>query len=179
MITIIRPVITAVFFAIFSTTSFADMAHDKGLHLDHFTIRATTANAGATAAYGVIHNHSDAADRLIAARADFAAKVEIHEMVLDQDVMKMRALEDGLLIGAGEMAELKKGGLHIMLMGLKAPIKMGQNYQIELIFEKAGSVMIDAETISLREKKSHDHEAHDHEAHDHGSDHKGHGEHKQ
>ena len=178
MITIIRPVITAVFFAILSTTSFADMAHDKGLHLDHFTIRATTANAGATAAYGVIHNHSDEADRLIAARADFAAKVEIHEMVLEQDVMRMRALEGGLLIGADEMAELKKGGLHIMLMGLKAPIKMGQNYQIELIFEKAGSVMIDAETISLREKKSHDHEAHDHEAHDHGSDHKGHGEHK-
>ena len=168
MITIFRPVITAVFFAILSTISFADMAHDKGLHFDHFTIRATTANAGATAAYGVIHNHSDEADRLIAARADFAAKVEIHEMVLDQDVMRMRALEGGVLIGADEMAELKKGGLHIMLMGLKAPIKMGQNYQIELIFEKAGSVMIDAETISLREKKSHDH----------GSDHKGHGEHK-
>jgi len=93
--------------------------------------------------------------------------------VLEQDVMKMRALEGGLLIGADEMAELKKGGLHIMLMDLKAPIKMGQNYQIELIFEKAGSVMIEAETISLREKKSHDHEAHDHHSHD-----KGHGEHK-
>ena len=58
-----------------------------------------------------------------------------------------------------------------MLMGLKAPIKRGKIINW-LIFEKAGSVMIEAD-ISLREKKSHDHEAHDHHSHD-----KGHGEHK-
>lgn len=169
MITMIRASFVCVFFMILATAASADESSQGTLNFENFTIRATTANAGATAAYGVIHNHGHQADRLIGAKADFAAKVEIHEMVLDQDVMRMRALEGGLMIGAQERAELKKGGLHLMLMGLREPIQMGGIYEIELIFEQAGSLMIEAETISLREKKSHDHQSHDkeHGAHKH------------
>ena len=139
-------------------------SHDHSAHRDHgdnsgimvadLVIRATTPKAGATAAYAHIHNHSDQDDILLGASVSFAKKTEIHEMVLVGDVMKMRQLEDGIAIAAGETIVLEKGGNHIMMMGLSAPIKLDDTYEITLHFKEAGMMTLAAETISLAGKKA-------------------------
>jgi periplasmic copper chaperone A len=66
-----------------------------------------------------------------------AGIVEIHEMFMDKDVMKMRAVNP-LVLPAGQAVELKPGGLHVMLMDLKAPLKAGDVIPIQLTLEGAG-----------------------------------------
>ena len=134
--------------------------HASGMMVKNLVIRATTPQAGATAAYAHIHNHSDHDDILLGAFVSFAKKTEIHEMALIGDVMKMRPLEDGIAIPAGDHIALEKGGNHIMMMGLSAPIQMGQTYDITLHFKKAGKLTYRAETISLAGKNTPKHHQH-------------------
>ena len=173
MITISRYFIAALFITLFGANAFA--GHDD-IHIHDVTIRATTPNAGATAVYAMIHNHGDEQDRLVGGRVTFAKKVEIHEMKMDGDVMKMREIEGGLVIPSDGMAHLKKGGNHMMVMGLSEPIKMDGAYEVTFSFEKAGDITVPAVVISLAGKakathdhdhKSHDHKDHDHEGHKH------------
>ena len=62
---------------------------------------------------------------------------EMHEMAMDGSVMRMRQV-DAIDLPAGQAVELKPGGLHIMLMDLKAPLKAGDTVPLTLRFEKAG-----------------------------------------
>jgi len=151
-----------------SHSAFAGTAnHEKHAHHDHnshglmvkdVVIRATTPNAGATAAYGIIHNHSDSDDRLLGASVSFAKKTEIHEMKQVGDVMKMREIAGGIIIPAGEMVALANGAEHVMIIGLSGPITMDGSYQISFEFEQAGTITVDASTISLSGKPA----AHNH-----------------
>lgn len=143
----------------FSSFVFADGGHETGVMIERIEIRATTKQAGATAAYAVIHNHGTDDDRLIGASASFARKTELHEMTLDGDVMKMRALTDGIALPAGGTIILKKRSDHIMLMGLTEQVLEDQRYQITLEFEKAGAITFEAQTIPLSGKtRTHTHE---------------------
>ena len=132
-------------------------AHNKAIMITDVVIRQTTPQAGATAAYAIIHNHGSQDDRLIAASVSFAKKTEIHEMMLDGDVMKMRELEGGLLIPAGKTVTLASGAEHIMLMGLSQPITKDSSYEIIFEFESAGTMTVPAGTISLSGGHSHSH----------------------
>lgn len=80
-------------------------------------------------------------DRLVAARAAVSNTVELHTMTMDGNVMKMRAV-DAIPVPAGRTVELKPGGLHIMFMGLKAPLGEGDTFPMTLRFEKAGEVTV-------------------------------------
>jgi len=81
------------------------------------------------------------ADRLLAASSSAAGMVQLHSMAMDGNVMKMREVE-AIELPAGKTVELKPGGLHIMLMGLKAPLKAGSSVPLTLKFEKAGAVTV-------------------------------------
>ena len=81
------------------------------------------------------------ADRLIAIFTPAAAMAHLHESKDENGVMKMKMLE-ALDIAPGQPAILKPGGMHIMLMGLKAPLKKGETIPLELTFEKAGTVQV-------------------------------------
>jgi copper(I)-binding protein len=94
------------------------------------------------AAFMVIENKG-AADRLVAATAENADHVEIHEMSMTDGVMKMREMPGGLDIPAGGKVELKPGSYHLMLMGLKQPIAAGATIKGTLTFEHAGKVAVD------------------------------------
>ncbi len=89
-----------------------------------------------------IENTGTEADRLVSASTDLTPDLQIHEMKMEGDVMKMRQLVDGLEIPAGGKVELKPGGYHFMFMQLKAPFKPGDGVKIKLKFEKAGEVDI-------------------------------------
>lgn len=87
-----------------------------------------------------IHNTGAADDRLISAESPSAGRVELHEMVMQNDVMKMRQLNDGIAVPAGTTVELKPGGLHLMFMDVKKPFVEGETVNLKLTFEKAGTV---------------------------------------
>ena len=81
------------------------------------------------------------ADRLVSARSPASSTVELHTMRMEGDVMRMREVE-AIELPAGQTVELKPGGLHLMLMGLKAPLKAGETVPVTLKFEKAGEVTV-------------------------------------
>ncbi|MEQ8481607.1 MAG: copper chaperone PCu(A)C [Hoeflea sp.] len=124
----------------------ASLAHDYklgALEIGHPYARATPPNAPVSGGYLTIRNNGETADRLIGGKAGFADRVEIHEMSMENDVMKMRELADGLEIPAGGEVELKPGGYHIMFIGLDSRMAEGDSRPVTLTFEKAGSIEVD------------------------------------
>lgn len=95
-------------------------------------VRATVARQTATGAFMQITAATDA--KLVDVRSSAAGIVEIHEMKLENNVMKMRAVDD-VALPAGKMVELKPGGYHVMLMDLKAQVKTGDTIPLTLVFE--------------------------------------------
>ncbi len=105
-------------------------------------LRATLPNQPVGGGFLQIHNAGEASDRLIGATSDVAERVEVHEMEMQGDVMKMRQLSEGLEIPAGETVTLTPGGLHIMFMGLKAGLTEGESVPVTLEFAHAGKVEV-------------------------------------
>jgi copper(I)-binding protein len=104
--------------------------------------RATPGGAKIAGGFLTIENKGAAPDRLISGSGDFAGKVEIHEMAMNNGVMTMRPLDKGLAIEPGKTVKLAPGGLHLMLMDLKSPLKQGDKVPLTLDFEKAGKVVV-------------------------------------
>jgi periplasmic copper chaperone A len=98
-------------------------------------VRGTVAQQKATGLFAQIT--SAKGGRLVSASSPAAGMVEIHEMKMEGDVMRMRALPDGLALPAGKAVELKPGGYHVMLMDLKAPLKAGDTVPVTLVIEGA------------------------------------------
>ncbi len=117
--------------------------------------RATPATAQSGGGFLTITNKGTTPDRLISARSTVSAKVEVHEMRMDGNVMRMRELEKGLEIPAGATVMLKPGGYHIMFMGLKAPFAKDTKVPVTLVFEKAGSldIVLDVEALGAAAPK--------------------------
>ncbi|MBB3021142.1 hypothetical protein FHR70_004233 [Microvirga lupini] len=105
--------------------------------------RATPGGAKVGGGYLRITNTGTAPDRLIGGSFALASKVEVHEMKLEGDVMRMKPVEGGLEIKPGATVELKPGGLHLMFMDLKEPLKEGQVLKGTLTFEKAGPIEVE------------------------------------
>lgn len=95
-------------------------------------IRGTVATQKATGAFMRLTPSANA--RLVAALSPAAGVVEIHEMAMERDIMKMRQIP-GLDLAAGRTMELKPGGYHLMLMDLKKQLKGGEQVPISLVFE--------------------------------------------
>ncbi len=106
-------------------------------------MRATPKGAAVAGAYLTISNKGTAPDRLLGGSSAAAGRFEVHSMVMEQGVAKMRPVEGGLEIKPGETVELKPGSFHIMLMDLKGPVEKGQKVKGTLQFEKAGKVDIE------------------------------------
>ena len=107
-----------------------------------------------------IMNHAEAGDRLLSGGTPAAAKVELHSMSMDGGVMKMRAMPAGIAIPAGGTVDLKPGGMHLMLIGLKAPLKKGETIKLSLRFEKAGLVRLEVPVRGVGEMAGSDHAGH-------------------
>jgi hypothetical protein len=104
--------------------------------------RATPKGADVGAGYLEIRNDGAAADRLTGGSADFA-NVEIHEMKMENGIMKMRAVTDGLEIPAHGSVKLAPSGYHLMFTGLKRQLVKGQTLKATLTFERAGAAAVD------------------------------------
>lgn len=95
-------------------------------------VRATVAQQKATGAFMQLTAKADS--KLVEAKSPVAGVVEIHEMAMDNNVMKMRQVP-GLALPAGKAVELKPGGYHVMLLDLKAQVKEGDVVPVTLVFE--------------------------------------------
>jgi copper(I)-binding protein len=104
--------------------------------------RATPGGARIGGGYVTIENKGSAPDRLIGGSADVAGKVEVHEMAMNNGVMTMRPLDQGLVIEPGKTVKLAPGGYHLMMFDLKSSLKQGDKVPVTLEFEKAGKVQL-------------------------------------
>jgi copper(I)-binding protein len=100
--------------------------------------RATVQGQKATGAFMTLTAKD--ATRLVGISSPVAGVAEVHEMKMDGDVMKMRAVEGGLDLPAGKAVELKPGGYHVMLMDLKTPLKKDTTIPVTLLFKDAKGV---------------------------------------
>jgi len=114
--------------------------------------RATAPGASVGAGYLTIMNMGEQEDLLMRVDAPFAGHTEIHEIKMDGDVAKMRPLQSGLKIPAGESVNLAPGGLHIMFMDLQHPLKAGNTHTIALHFKYHGEVSV---LLTVRSNPSH------------------------
>jgi periplasmic copper chaperone A len=106
-------------------------------------IRATPKGAPVAGGYMTITNTGTTPDRLVGGTAALAGRVELHSMVMEQGVAKMRPVAGGIEITPGQTVELKPGSLHVMLMELKQSLKPGENVRGTLEFETAGKLEIE------------------------------------
>jgi copper(I)-binding protein len=111
--------------------------------------RATPHGASVGGAYLTITNMGSAPDRLIGGASAVAKEVQVHEMTMENGVMKMRPVAGGLEIKPGATVTLKPGGYHIMFVGLRQPLKQGEHFKVTLAFAKAGKVDVDFTTEGI------------------------------
>jgi copper(I)-binding protein len=132
--------------------------------------RATVQGQKATGAFMKITAKDNA--KLVGVSSPVAGVVEIHEMKMDKDVMKMSALPNGLELPAGKAVELKPGGYHVMLMDLKAPLTKDTTIPLTLSVQDAKGVKSAVELKLLVGMQApampgHDHTKHNHSEHKH------------
>ncbi len=134
----------------------ADVKHGN-ITIGHPWARATPGVVKNSAAFMTL-SAKDGADKLIGVSGDVAREIQIHTMLTEAGVMKMREIKS-LDVPANGKTELKPGGLHIMLIGLKDGLKEGQKFPLKLKFEKAGEVTVD---FVAEKPGAHDHSGHKH-----------------
>lgn len=100
--------------------------------------RETVAGQSTTAAYMTLANRGQGDDRLVSVAAAAPASASLHSTKNEGGISRMRSLESGLAIPAGATIDLKPGGTHVMLTGLKAPVRSGDVVKLTLRFEKSG-----------------------------------------
>ena len=128
------------------------------LEIKHPWARATPKGAAVAGGYMTIINKGTAPDRLVGFSSLVAGKFEIHEMSMDNGVMKMRPIVNGIEIKPGQTVEFKPGSYHLMFMGLKQPFEQGKRVKGTLEFERAGKVEIEyvVEAIGTTTPSEHD-----------------------
>jgi copper(I)-binding protein len=128
-------------------------------------VRATVSQQKATGAFMQITSAQDA--QLVSASSPVAGVVEVHEMTMEKDVMKMRAMKS-LDLPAGKSVELKPGGYHVMLMDLKQQMKEGDTVPVTLVVEgkdkKRSTIEVKAavKALTTQAKPADPHSAHKH-----------------
>ncbi len=112
------------------------------MHIAHPWARPTVAQQPTGAAYLSIENRGKNADTLVRASSPIASEVQIHSMKMEGTTMRMREVPK-LEIAPGAKVALTPGdGYHMMLIGLKQPLKAGDKFPMQLVFEKAGQVQV-------------------------------------
>jgi copper(I)-binding protein len=115
--------------------------------------RATPAGARVAGGYVNIENKGSSPDRLIGGSFARSERVEIHSMAETNGTMTMRPVEGGIEIPPGKTLSLAPSGLHLMLLGLKQPLKKGEKVDGTLVFDRAGTVKVEFEVEAVGAKK--------------------------
>jgi periplasmic copper chaperone A len=139
----------------------SDSGQNATIAVEDAWSRATAAKATVGVGFATIRNRADQEDRLLSARTEIAGETEIHQMTMEDGVMKMRKMAEGLAVPAQGEVVLKSGGYHLMLINLKRPLVEGEQFSATLTFEKAGPVDVAFKVLGFGASKAegshHDH----------------------
>ncbi len=124
----------------FSGAAMAQNAAVGSIKVENAYTRATAPGQQVAGGFLKIENKG-VADQLLSASSPVAGEVQLHEMAMDGNVMKMRQVKD-IPVPANGAVELKPGGLHLMFMNIKAPLAAGETVPVKLKFAKAGEVEV-------------------------------------
>jgi copper(I)-binding protein len=137
---------TAVLLAALSLVAGAASAENfsaGSIEINNPWIRATPRGAAVAGAYMTIVNQGVEAERLIGGSIPGISRFEVHQMVMDGNVAKMRPVKGGVEIKPGQSVALSPNSFHVMLIGLKQPFQQGQHVKGTLEFQKAGKVDVE------------------------------------
>lgn len=109
--------------------------------------RVTPTGADTAAVYVTLK--SPVLDRLVGASTPEASKAEMHQITVDGGVMVMRPVQGGLVLPPGQPVPLQPGGYHIMLTGLKAPLKLNQTFPLHLTFQVSQPIDVVARVAAV------------------------------
>ena len=123
------------------------IADQAGVQAQQPWARATAPGQKVGAAYVTLT--SPTADRLTGGSSPAAGKVEVHETSMDNNVMRMRSMPNGLVLPAGQPTPLEPGGYHLMLMDLKHPLVAGQTFPLQLDFEHAPPMTVQVKVAPI------------------------------
>ena len=143
-------------------SAFAEKNTFKTLVIQNVWIKDNPYNHPRTAGYLTIHNKSNSDTKLIAVSSSIAEKIEIHQMSMDNDIMKMRPLKDGLIIPANTITYLKPGDFHLMFFGLKKQMIPMEIHLINLTFQSLGTMAVHALVKPSENGENFNHENHNH-----------------
>lgn len=134
----------------------AAFAHDYNsgdLVIDHPWARPSFGASPNGVAYMSVTNTGSATERLVGISGDVAERIELHKTTMEGDVMRMRPVTGGVEIPPGETVRFAPGAMHVMLMGLKMPLKEGEAFPLSLSFERAGGVEVSVHVENQGGKK--------------------------
>src|ERR1043165_3038985 len=138
-----RVLFVAAALALFLTSAQAQDVNAGSLKISAPWARATPKGVSVGAGYLTITNSGNAPDRLIGGSTDISEDFEVHEMSMNNGIMKMRAMPTGIEIKPGQTVTFNPGGYHIMFVGLKKQLTQGERFKATLEFAKAGKVDVD------------------------------------
>jgi copper(I)-binding protein len=126
--------------------SFNTIAAD--IKIEEAKIRLVPPTSTVSAIFLKITNKSNQDIKLISAESDLAKSVELHDMIMDNGGMRMRQVQN-INLKANSTTELKRGGLHIMLIDLKNPLKEGSSHKIKLNFDDKTNQTIEVKVQTI------------------------------
>ncbi|CUS48226.1 MAG: hypothetical protein HLUCCO02_07910 [Idiomarinaceae bacterium HL-53] len=132
----------------------APLAHAQEITVDNFWLRESIPGQPNGAAFGIVENNSAMDAFLIGADIDIAEVVEVHQHLHENGQMRMVQME-ALVIPAGERVELRPGGYHLMLIGLKEPLVADTTHEMTLIFNDGTSIVVEVPVRALMNHGNH------------------------
>lgn len=152
--------------ALFATAGFA-----ADITIKEPYARASTMMSKSGAIFMTIMNSGETDDRVVAAQVDVAEKAELHTHKEDANgVMRMLEVEEGFPVPAGGMHMLKRGGDHVMMLGLTQALEQDDMISLTLTLENAGEITVEVPVdLNRKPMHGHGHSDMDHGDMDHGS----------
>jgi copper(I)-binding protein len=126
----------------------------SAIKIENAYTRATMPGQQVAGGFMKIENKGNSTDQLLSANSPIAGEVQLHEMAMEGNVMKMRQVKD-IAVPAGGAVELKPGGLHLMFMNIKAPLSAGETVPVKLKFAKAGEVEVKMPVNAMGQNAKH------------------------
>ena len=151
----LRAILGALMLSAFAT-AFAQEFKKGDLVVEHARTRATAGGQKVAAGYLDLRNGGKEADRVIGAFTPAAERIELHVVIMEREVMKMREVKS-FDVPAGGKIELRPGGPHLMIMGIKRAFKKDERIPVTLRFEKAGDLAIELLVSAIDARPEHKH----------------------
>lgn len=144
-----------------SSANAHDYDHDN-FHVDHPWARPTFALATTGAVYLTLANTGGISDTITGASVpeSIAREAQLHDVIMDGDIMRMRHLEQGIEVQPESKVEFAPSGKHVMLLGLTGPLKLGQEFSLTLHFADADDLSVVVYVEQPEKSKAHSHHQH-------------------